>query len=70
MVGSLPGVVICAVGFAVSLGTGLSVRNSLSLEYKRNSPSFFVRNREEFAKHGVTALIGSIVGWLVGHFLK
>jgi hypothetical protein len=41
---------------------------------KLNSRSFFAGNREDFAKHAVTAtisgIIGAIFGWLVGHFLK
>jgi hypothetical protein len=49
-------------------------RNQLLLETKLNSRSFFARNREDFAKHAVTAaisgIVGGIVGWFVGHFLK
>jgi len=54
---------------SVSLGI-IYARNYLRLETKRNSASFYVRNREEFAKHAVTAAITGIVGWLLGHFGK
>lgn len=51
-----------------------SVNNYLTLETKRNSASFFVRYREEFAKSAVTSLIsaltGGVIGYLLGHFLK
>jgi len=44
------------------------------LETKLDSPSFFAKNREDFAKHAVTAGIGGTIGlffgWLLGHFLK
>jgi hypothetical protein len=63
--------VACLVFSAVSFSFGIAnAQNKLRLETKLNSPSFFVRNREEFGKHAVTAFIGGIVGWLVGHFLK
>jgi hypothetical protein len=49
-------------------------RNYVSIETRRNSKTFFVKNREEFGKHSVTAgissVIGALVGYLVGHFLK
>ena len=49
-------------------------QNRLSLEKKLDAPSFFVRNREEFAKHGVISLIsviiGVVVGYFLGHYLK
>jgi hypothetical protein len=48
--------------------------NCLSLESETNSPSFFARNREDFARHFVTslmsAIIGGIVGFLVGRLGK
>jgi len=52
----------------------LSNRNYLTLEKRRDAPSFFVRNQEEFARHAMTAtissIIGVLVGYLLGHFLK
>lgn len=71
---ALPGILLCLVAFIIFAITGTSINNYLSLETKGNSKSFFVRNREEFGKHATTALIGSIIGGLVvyciGHFLK
>ena len=68
---------LCFVAFVftVSLCLGVGIdRNQLLLETKLNSRSFFARNREDFAKHAVTAaisgIVGGIVGWFVGHFLK
>jgi hypothetical protein len=40
--------------------------NFLCLESEVNSPSFFERNKEEFAKQAVIAVIGGIVGLTVG----
>jgi hypothetical protein len=45
-------------------------RNQLLLESKLNAPTFFVRNREEFAKHAVSGVIGGLIGYVFGHFLK
>lgn len=48
--------------------------NLLTLEKRANSPTFWVRNREDFLKHLVTAsmsaVIGGIIGWLIGHSQK
>jgi hypothetical protein len=70
----LLGFLFCLLIFGAFFGAGLHVGNFMTLERRRDSPSFFVRNREDFAKHGVTAAIGSIIGGLVGycigHFLK
>jgi len=69
-----PGFGICFVLLLVSLVIGLNVGNSLSLETRINSPSFWARHREAFAAHAVTAtvstLLGGIVGWFACHFLK
>lgn len=71
---SLPAFWISVAVCFASIMVGSTAGNFLSLETKRNSASFFVRNREDFAKHAVTAaisvLIGGLVGWLIGHFLK
>jgi hypothetical protein len=73
-IGSLPGFLTSFVVFGLCLSFGLGVKNYLTLETKRNSESFFVRNREEFAKHAVTAtisgVIGGVIGYFLGHFLK
>jgi hypothetical protein len=68
--GSTPGFLICLAAFVMFLVLSANRGNYLSLETKRNSASFFVRNWEEFAKHAVTAVISGVVGYLVGHFLK
>lgn len=64
---------MCFSIFFVILGIANS-QNRMSLETKSRSPSFFVRNREEFAKHAVTAgistLIAGVIGYCLGHFLK
>jgi hypothetical protein len=74
VLGSLPGFLVSAVILCIFVGWGVSVRTYLSLETKRNSQSFFVRNWEEFAKHAVTSLIsviiGLVVGYLLGRYLK
>jgi hypothetical protein len=58
-------------GFLVAT---VNVKTYLTLDTRLNSPSFFVRNREDFARHAVTAMssgiIGGVVGWLLGHSLK
>ena len=73
-IGSLPGVVLSFVAFAISFYLGNGRGNFLSLETRRNSASFFVRNREDFAKHTVTSLIsgviGLIIGYVLGHYMK
>jgi membrane protein YqaA with SNARE-associated domain len=55
------------------LGVAYS-QNHLILETKLNSPSFLAKNREEFAKHTVTAgigsVIGGVIGYCIGRFLK
>ncbi len=71
---ALPGMLICAAALVFFVVMGINVKNFLTLETRRNSASFFVKYREDFAKHAVTAtisgIIGCIVGWVVGHFLK
>ncbi len=71
---ALPGILFCVTAFMIFTIAGLNINNFLSLETKRNSASFFVRNREDFAKHATTAtistLIGGVIGYLIAHFLK
>ena len=71
---ALPGILICVAALVFFVVMGINVKNYLSLETRRNSASFFVKYREDFAKHAVTAtisaIIGAIFGWLVGHFLR
>ncbi len=66
------GWIAATVGFPILAVA--SIGNYLSLETRLNSPSFWVRNREDFSKHAVSAAIGAVVGgvvgWLAGHFLK
>lgn len=67
-------IVMCFVLVIVLTSFAAYNQNYIILETKLNSPSFFVRNREEFARHAVTASISGVVGlffgWLLGHFLK
>ncbi len=46
----------------------------LSLDTRLESPSFFLRYKEDFKKQAVTALISSMIGglvvYLLGHYLK
>jgi hypothetical protein len=75
---SLPGFLLCIVAGVVFLGFAKAIPNYLSLETKRDSPSFFVKYIEDFAKQAVSATIagvigtaiGAVVGYLVGHFTK
>jgi hypothetical protein len=65
------GIVICILFSIVFVCFGIvNSQNCLLLETKLNSPSFFARNREDFAKQGIIAAIGGLVGWLLGHFLR
>jgi hypothetical protein len=65
---------ICLVTFLLSLLLGSARGNALSLETRAVSSSFFVRNREEFGKqavsHTIGVVIGGLVGYFLGHFLK
>jgi hypothetical protein len=64
--------------FVISISAATHVRNYLNLETRRDSPSFFKKYREDFAKHGITSVITAVVsgivglffGWLLGHFGK
>jgi len=71
---ALPGMLLCLAALTIFVITGTNIKNYSSLETKRNSASFFVRNREDFAKHAVTAtistLMGGVIGYLLAHFLK
>ena len=64
-------VVIAAVAFFIA---GANVNNLIVLDRRIDSPNFWIRNKEGFATHAVTAtigaLIGAIGGWLFGHFTK
>jgi hypothetical protein len=70
VVGSQAGVFICIVAMMISLVLTVRVTNHLSLETKRNSPSFVAKNWEDVTKHWIIALGTGIVGWLIGHFGK
>ncbi len=70
VVGSTPGFLISVVGFMISLVLTLRTANHLSLETKRNSPSFFKKNWEDVTKQWIIALGTGIVGWLIGHYGK
>jgi hypothetical protein len=73
-IGSPTGFFICLATFVIFVLMSRSPGNYLTLEAKRDAASFFVRNREDFAKHAVLSLIsgmiGAVVGYLVGHFSK
>jgi len=73
-IGSPTGFFICMAVFVIFLLMSRGTGNYLTLETKRNSASFLVRNREDFAKHAVLTLIsgviGAVLGYLVGHFWK
>jgi hypothetical protein len=68
------GALICLPLMVVSLAGATAIDNRITLEKRANSPSFWVRNREDFAKQavtaGISALMGGFVGWLIGHFHK
>ena len=59
--------VLTIIGFPI-LATNIG--NYLTLETRLNSPSFWARHRDAFAAHAVTATIITVLGWLLGHFLK
>jgi hypothetical protein len=68
------GMLISVLLFIVSIPGATAIDNRITLEKRANSPSFWVRNREDFAKQavtaGISALMGGFVGWLIGHFHK
>ena len=68
------GVLISLPLMVVSFAGSIAIDNRITLEKRANSPSFWVRNREDFAKQaviaGISALMGGFVGWLIGHFHK
>jgi hypothetical protein len=72
------GLLASILTFAISVSAATHVRNYLSLETRRDSPSFFMKYREDFAKHGITSVITAVVsgivglffGWLLGRFGK
>jgi hypothetical protein len=64
-----------AIFFVLSMARFAALsRNELILEKRLHSPSFFARNREDFGKYAITAVIGGVVGmffeWLISHFSK
>ncbi len=61
---------ISAVVLVGSIIPALKIDNELSLDTAVNSPSFWNRNKEDFAKYLVTAIIGGIVGALITHLWK
>lgn len=66
--------VISALVLVGSLIPALKVDNYLSLETRLNSPSFWSKHKDAFATHIVTsaisAIVGVIVGYLLGRFLR
>ena len=66
------GLLICLPLMVVSFVGAIAIDNRITLEKRANSPSFWARNREDFAKHAVTSImtlaLGGIIGWLIGHF--
>jgi len=58
------------VVFVVCLVAATYVQNYLSLETRRNSASFWIKNREDFAKHAITVLISLAVGGVIGFFIE
>jgi hypothetical protein len=58
----------------IFFGLSIGGRNYLTLEKRRNAPSFFVRNQEEFAARavgtGIASLISGLCGYLIGRYLK
>jgi hypothetical protein len=71
--GLLP-LLACMLVLVIFLGLSFGVRNYATLEKRRDAPSFFVRNREEFAARavgtGIASLISGLFGYLVGRYLK
>jgi hypothetical protein len=66
-----PAIVILIAFTIVCVILGIAnSQNQLSLETRLNSPSFWARNRDDFAKQAITSLISGLLGWLVGHFMK
>ena len=65
------------VSVLVTIGSmigALNVSNYLTLDTKLASPSFWIKHKDEFASHaviaGMSTLIGGLIGWLIGHYLK
>ena len=68
---------ILFVGVLTVIGSPIlatNIGNYLTLETRLNSPSFWARHQDAFAAHTVTATIsagvGGVVGWFVGHLMK
>lgn len=64
------GVLICVAFVLVAFNIG----NYVTLETRLDSPSFWAKHQDAFVAHAVTAtisaVVGGVVGWLAGHFLK
>jgi hypothetical protein len=60
--------------FTIFLGFTFGSRNYVTLEKRRDAPSFFFRNREEFAARavgtGIASLVSGLCGYLIWHYLK
>jgi len=71
--GALPGALISMTIMILYIAMGTN-KNYLTLARKQESASFFVKYREDFAKRAVettiNVLIGAIIGYLIGHFVK
>jgi hypothetical protein len=59
----------------VMLASGIAAfkfSNQIVLMRRSESKSFWARNKEQFATHTITAaisaILGGVVGWLIGHF--
>lgn len=64
--------VLCGIGLLIFGIFGMlsgSVTNYVTLEKRIDTPSFWLRNREAFAVHAITALISAIIGGVVGYLL-
>ena len=58
----------------ILVGLSFGGRNYVTLAKRRDAPSFFVRNREEFAARaigtGIASLVSGLCGYLIGRYLK
>jgi hypothetical protein len=61
---------ISLIVFLSLIAFGMFVINSLKLESRHTSTSFFDRNRDDLAKDAIKAAIGGAIGWILGHFVK
>jgi hypothetical protein len=68
--GSPASFLICLATFVVLFGFATNVGNYLTLETKRDSAPFFVRNGEELIKDALKIGIGLVLGYLFERFRK